>query len=63
MMQKLLTVLDSAALMAKWPAMKDFNPEGDSLHKFKIGPGPERYWRLHIYCSPSIQFKCNSTVS
>uniref|UniRef100_A0A4W5N0G5 Cilia- and flagella-associated protein 157 n=1 Tax=Hucho hucho TaxID=62062 RepID=A0A4W5N0G5_9TELE len=33
MMQKLLAVLDSAALLAKGPAMKDFNPEGDSLHK------------------------------
>ncbi|CAB1319555.1 unnamed protein product [Coregonus sp. 'balchen'] len=42
MMQKLLAVLDSAALLGKGPAMKDFIPEGDSLHELKTGPGPGR---------------------
>ncbi|XP_064834112.1 cilia- and flagella-associated protein 157-like [Oncorhynchus masou masou] len=42
MMQKLLAVLDSAARLGKGPAMKDFIPEGDSLHEPKTGPGPGR---------------------
>ncbi|XP_062307637.1 cilia- and flagella-associated protein 157 [Osmerus eperlanus] len=42
MMQKLLAVLDGAARLGRGPAMKDFIPEGEALHKLKTGPNLER---------------------
>lgn len=63
MMQKLMAVLDTAALLGKGPAMKDFIPEGDSLHELKTGPDPERYsthYNIPTYCNDISTF-CNGS--